>query len=268
MSRISHRVRNGLLLLACIGTNVPVDAQWRSDAPIVMDGTTEADRQVTGAWDPLSLNAAVPANALRATSTTFTTLTGWDPLIGSLTPEPTTLEIGLLLTAIPSSTNPASPSLDLNGSGARPIVHDDGTPIDSAEFVPGLPVRMLFDGTRYVMLNAVPLPCSPGYSAPNRGYCIADSSREANTFFAAALDCAANGARLCTLSEWANACFHFPDFFATVPSGEWVDHAANHESTAKIAGFGDNGTMVGQGCDFGTLSVPTGLFRYRCCTSR
>lgn len=268
----NHRGHKGGIAL-CVSLLLAVayptaSAQWNTGSRIILDGAAQEDRQVTGAWDPITEDAAIPVNALRSTATTITTISGWAPLTGMLTPGPSVLVPGMLITAVPSTSNPAAPMLDLNGSGALPIVDTDGLPLDSNTFLPGTPVRLMFEGTRYVVLNTLTLPCEPGYSAPNRAYCIADSSRAADTFFQAALDCASSGARLCTLSEWANACFHFPGFFATVPSGEWVDHAANHESTAKIAGAGDNGTVIGQGCDFGTLSVPTGLFRYRCCISR
>jgi hypothetical protein len=86
----------------------------------------------------------------------------------------------------------------------------------------------------------------------------------------AAATCTTTGARLCTFSEWTHACRVIPGFMNTVPSFEWVDHAANNATDAKRLGFGSDGSSNpdGSGCTYGGTSAPTNTARYRCCTNR
>jgi hypothetical protein len=130
---------------------------------------------------------------------------------------------------------------------------------------------MAFDGERFVVLDALPIPCPPGFSTLSRGTCIADSTSGMANFFEANLACRAQGGRLCTFGEWVAACQKDPGFFATVPVAEWVDHAANSTNSAKFVGYGDNGFNVigGSGCTFGGWTqADTGNQAIRCCKDR
>lgn len=248
--------------------SIQASGQLTLDTTLVLDGPDGGDRQVHGLATPLRHDAAMSANAMRHTTANYTVATGTSQLVGELAPPPAQIPAGMVITFVPESANSAGATLDLNGTGAYPLVKEGHLPLDSADLAPGIPVRCVFDGDAFRVLNHLPRRCPVGYTAITREYCIADSSRDTTTFYNASVRCAADGLRLCSFNEWIQACQLSPGFFSTVPSGEWVDDSANHASTAKLVGAGDNGTQIGAGCNYGSLSVPTGLFRYRCCSNR
>ncbi len=256
-------------LLCC--TAGAVWGQWNVPTTIVLDGVDAADRQVTGLAAPVQDDAAVSLDALRHLHTSFAPATGSDPLIADLVPAPTTLVPGMVITLVPASTNAAAAQLVLNGAPATPIVKRGALPLEAGDLVAGAPVRMAFDGTRFVVLDAMPLPCPSGFTALSRGTCIADSTAGEANYFDANLVCRALNARLCTFGEWVSACNRIPDFFSTVPVAEWVDHAANNTNSAKLVGHGENGSVagLGAGCIFGGWNfADTGISAIRCCTDR
>ncbi|MBL7950701.1 MAG: hypothetical protein JNM62_03175 [Flavobacteriales bacterium] len=242
-------------------------SQAELTVPLVLNGPEAQDRQIVGLELPTVPDAALSTAALRTTATGFVTVSGTLALQGALVPAPTVYTTGMLITIIPQQANSGAATLNLNGLGDRTIVKRGGLPLDSADLLPDMPMRLLFDGVRFHALGSIPLRCPPGFSAMNREYCVADSSRDTTTFYQATLRCASLGARLCTFNEWVFACQNTSGFLTTVLSAEWVDHAANHANTAKLLGVGDAASPE-IACDHGTLSVPTGLFRYRCCASR
>jgi hypothetical protein len=195
---------------------------------------------------------------------------GTDLLVGTLDPAPTAYVTGMVVTLLPIEKNRIGAQLDLNGLGAVPLLRSNGAPVDSSDLVPGSPARVVFDGTGFRMLGSIRLPCPPGYTSPARDFCIADTSQSAETFFQANMDCRFQRARLCTISEWVTACNMLPGFLPSVTDFEWVDHAANHTSNAKLIGYGSDGvsTVYAFGCRQGLHDLPSNPYRFRCCTSR
>jgi hypothetical protein len=257
----------GLVLLVLLAFG-RLHAQWELSVPLVLTGSSGTERQVAGLADPMLPDAALSAAALRHAAANTTNVAGTTQLVGELVPTPPDYATGMLVTVVPDQPNHAGATLNLNGLGDRPILKTGGAPLDSADLQPGVPMTLAYDGNNFRTLGHVPLHCPPGFSAANREYCIADSPNDTASYYNASVRCAEVGARLCTFSEWSYACLKWSTFFPTVLSGEWVDHAANHESTAKVLGYGDNGAGLGSGCTYGSLSVPGGSFRYRCCFNR
>jgi len=257
--------------MAIIGSgHIPCTAQLEIGASVVLDGAEDADRQVIGVDDPVSPDAAVGLGSARATSANYAVLSGITSLTGVLTPAPSMYTVGMVVTIVPGGPNAAAATVDLNGLGPRSIVKQGALPLDSADLAPGVPARIVYDGERFQLISSTPLPCPTGFSAANREYCIADQSQDAVPFYSAISACSTSGARLCTISEWMHACSKYQGFLATVITAEWVDHAANNATGAKVLGAGNNGEMdvPGTSCRYGGWSIPENAYRYRCCTNR
>jgi len=247
-----------------------VQAQWDVPVGIELTGATDGDRQVDGLASPFLPDAAVSVAAARATTMSYATASGTDQLVADLEPAIVTYSLGMTITLVPSNANEAGATLELNGLGAQPMVKFGGVPLDSADLPVGIPARLIYDGSRFMLLSNTSRPCPTGFYAPTSTYCIQDSSSAAITFFNAILACQNAGARLCSMGEWANACRNKTTFIGTVLSAEWVDSAANHTNDAKTvgAGWATNVPLPGVACNYGYTHIPTELYRFRCCLTR
>ncbi|MBK7384333.1 MAG: hypothetical protein IPI81_13555 [Flavobacteriales bacterium] len=246
-------------------------AQLDVPARVVMVGTAPEDRQVIGLSAPLSNGSAVSVDAARNSAVSFTPVTGGAVLAGILTPAPTAYVVGMVVSVVPSTANADSAQLDLNGLGPRPIHKAGDLPLDSADLWPGVPARMVYDGTAFRMLSTTYLPCPAGYHAGGREFCIEDSVRADTTFLVAVHECRTLDSRLCSYAEWVHACRSEPSFLGTVLDAEWVDSAANDQDGAKRVGYGGDGSTLDPefGCNRGSWAhIATGKARYRCCRNR
>ena len=259
-----------LTVLIVLSMTISVRGQLDLTRRLVLDGAQPTDRQIIGLGIPTSADAAVSVEAARATTMSYAEAFGTTVVTASLTPAPDAYTTGMMVTLLPMVTNDAGSTLDLNGLGARAIVKFGQLPLDSSDMRAGVPVRLVYDGNNFLLLNDSALPCKAGYSAYSSSTCIADSSFSAQTFHNAVVSCATTGARLCTLAEWANACRVHAPFIGTVSDYEWVDDGANNSNDAKTVGAGwVTATPVeGFGCNYGLSRAPTLSCRYRCCTSR
>jgi hypothetical protein len=260
-----------LLVLVLRCAVVPVCGQWTVPAPIVLTGADDTERQVMGLAPPSQPDAGVSLDALRHGTTTYAHAAVGAVITASLTPAPASLTPGTVITLVPNGPCPAGAQLSLNGLPPVPISRVTGAPLATGDLQADTPVRMAWTGTEFVVLDALPLPCPPGFSVLSRGTCIADSTIGTGNFFAANLACRALSARLCTFSEWSAACHGDPAFFGSVLQAEWVDHAANSTNSAKYLGYGDDGSSVigGAGCAFGGWAQSdTGTHAIRCCSDR
>lgn len=250
---------------------LPCSSQWDVPVQIQLQGTNDADRQITGLADPNSPDAAVSLDAARATTMAVATVTGTNILIGSLSPGPSTYVAGMAVTIVPVSANGPAPLLDLNGLGPVPIVKWGGVPLDSADLQPNIPARMVFDGVQFQLISTSYIACPQGFHAVSTNFCISDSTFAVGSFYTAVTQCRDMNARLCTFNEWIQACRSNPAFLPTVGVAEWVDHAANNASDAKRMGAGTNGNNVfsnDPSCEYGATNDPTINGGIRCCTRR
>lgn len=264
------RVARLLVVLSFISSEPLVAlAQLEVPGPVLLDGATNEQRQVLGLGSPQSSDAAVSVGDLRASTVSRSTATGDALLFAELFPAPPAYTPGMIVQITPEENNRPSVQIDVNGLGARPIVKWGGLPLDSADMRAGIPVRLVYDGTSFLLLGDTRLMCPPGYTSTAAAFCIEAFPHASADFFDANLQCAASGGRLCTLAEWSHACRTVPDFMSTVLDIEWVDHAANSTNYAKIMGIGDDGNNVsGTGCKYGGLRVPTNVNSFRCCADR
>lgn len=268
MSPYQGSVAAVLFSVFCSG---PLQAQWTVPVKLQFSGTTAEQRQLSGLHMPEAQDAAVGLAAERTNATSTSTTTGSQVLSAELVPAPTGYTAGMTITVIPLERHEAGASIALNGLTPQPLLARNGTPAMAGELPVGVPSRLVFDGSAFVALGPVGKACPEGYSAVGNAVCIADSSAAPRNFFEANLYCRQQQARLCSFGEWVAACRADAAFFNTVPSAEWVDHAANLNETAKTVGHGQDGTNVppGAGCNFGGYgTAATDNFRVRCCTDR
>lgn len=271
--RHGHRRNTFPGLLACAwmaSICYPACGQWELPVPLELTGTSSTDRQVTGLADPLDARDAMNLDATRTLATMMTTVSGSTAIIGALTPAPSAYSVGMVVVVVPVEPNEAGATLELNGLGPKFMVKTGGVPLAAGDLRANVPSRFIYDGERFQLISSTPLPCPAGFSSAGRSFCIADGTLAAANFFNAISGCASLGARLCTISEWSHACFRLPGFLATVTEPEWVDHAANGNTGAKLVGVGIDGDqpVLGTGCNFGGQDLPTMPHTYRCCSTR
>ena len=238
--------------------------------PIVLDGPEAVDRQVNGLGTATDPDEALSVGSVRAleASSGSATLSGtvWEVSIGNGGAPPV---VGMVLTIVPDTPNPASIALNVNGSGPYAVLGWRGDELDSACFLTGIPIRLVFTGEHYLVLDEIRSTCPTGYLTYAIGTCIEQLPRSALNFFDASSDCLATGGRLCTFAEWTAACTMIAGFMDTVDQIEWIDHASNSANYAKIIGIGDDGVSgSGTGCNYGGLRLPTTNAKYRCCIER
>lgn len=243
--------------------------QWDVPVRLILDGPAPEDRQVTGLADPTSTDAGMSVDAYRRHVVSSAQSTGGSTLVAVLDPPATSYDAGMSIYLTLSSFNSPGCSIRLNDLEDKPVVKWGGLPLDSADLIPNVPNRFVYDGERFQYMGAVLIPCPSGYSIGNNNFCIEDNVRPAATFYQAASTCRQQGGRLCSFADWLFAC---PRLFESqlTTDAEWVDSAANSANTAKTVGYGSNGTTtdLGIGCQRGTNRSPTLEAPFRCCTTR
>lgn len=245
-------------------------AQLDVPVKLILDGATTSDRQIIGLADPIAPDAGVSLDAYRRNVVTSADVSGGATLNAELFPPATSYQAGMSVFLTLATTNSAGCTIRLNDLEEKPVYKWGGLPLDSADLVPNVPNRFVYDGEGFQYLGNILIPCPSGYSIGNSNYCIADSSLTLQTFFQASTICRQRGARLCTFGEWVHAC---PMLFPTqlTADGEWVDSAANNANTAKIVGYGSTGLtvdLVDTGCRRGTHKLPSETAKFRCCMTR
>ena len=250
----------------------PLQGFSQLDMPVRMqfDGPTSEDRQVTGLGDPIQGDAAINVDAARAAVVSRATTTGTLHLVGTVQPEPFSLTPGMLVTIVPQEANEAEADLELNSSGAHPLLKWGGVPLDSADLTLGAPARFVFDGASWQLVNWNARPCPTGSVPANAGHCVDTETRGTGTYYEAVAACVDRGGRLCSFGEWASACRRDPAFLPTVTNYEWIEDASNNPNDAKVMGRGYNGpdVMEGLACEWGWTHAPLTISLYRCCYDR
>ncbi|MCB9184784.1 MAG: hypothetical protein H6591_12820 [Flavobacteriales bacterium] len=242
-------------------------AQVVVDKPLVLTGSAPAARQV------LDLDAAAqPADALDASSEQAglphwmgdASLNAWELQLPAISGPPMP---GLTVTLRATGIGSGSVSLSLNGSAPFPVLIGPGQPLDGSAVADGAVLALVFDGTSFHVTNGAAhrrRPCLQGMAQAGEHYCI-DSLQQAETgtFYEAALQCVENGKRLCTWSEWQQACNQRVQLGLGLMIGdwEWTNSAANEDLGARIVG--------NTSCTVAGVSLASDTTRsHRCCYSR
>lgn len=258
------------LLSLILAAPLPVYSQLEMPVRMQLDGPTNEDRQVTGLADPTQTDAALSVDAVRTGTVNRATTAGSLHLEGSVQPGPFVLSPGQVVTIVPQEANETGADLDLDNTGAHPLVKWGGVPLDSADLTAGTPARLVFDGVNWQLLNWNARPCPTGSKPANAGHCVDTETRGTGTYYEAVAACTDRGGRLCSFGEWSSACRRDPAFLPTVTNYEWIEDAANNPNDGKVMGRGYNGPdpMEGLACEWGWTQSPTIISLYRCCYDR
>lgn len=259
---------NARSVLLCLGiaTFPTVMAQWTTPYRLELTGADTADRQVQGLDLPLDSTAGVSVEAARTLSTNLGAALGTNALLIQLVPAPVAYAPGLRVVLVPSDTNTASVTVDINGLGPTAVFKYVDQPLDSGDLRPGIPVMLVHDGNAFQVTSQMPRSCPRGTRAFNADACIELTPRSGMSWYQANTACADRNGRLCTMWEWAAACLTSPSILPSVLAWEWVDSAANNASDAKLIGY-DSGTST-PSCLKGAWAPPTDNRPYRCCYDR
>lgn len=258
-------MKTRLTIVAWI-TCASVTAQWDVPVPMVLDGATAADRQVTGSVAPTTPDQGANALTVRQLGTTSGTASGTDALSLSLQPALLSYTPGLLLTLTPSSANTGATTLDVDGLGARQVLKFTSEPLDSADLDPGVPAMVIYDGASFQLLSATGLACPPGFLEVSCDVCVEAVPYGPASWYNAVSQCSLRGLRLCGFADWFKGCSMPGGFVNSIVEYEWLDNASNDTNHGKRVGL-LTGTTTPD-CYGGGTMIPTGSNNFRCCYSK
>ncbi len=254
-----------LILLQCLLCSA-LSAQVRIDRPIVLEGTQDAERQVTGLRPSTDATDLITADVER--SGVHRTSTGVSGVEWSLT-LPGILQDPVAGTHIVvRGPAPASGPVSVVLNGSDPIAVQIGpAQVLLAEEVPeGAMLSLVHDGQAFQVLNGSAhfrRPCPPDMVAINPLTCIEPLERPAQDFYEASLLCGGLDRRMCTWGEIHIAC-QMRDSLGLqnmIGNWEWTVSGADHDFNLRVVGQSD--CFVSTRLHGGNISSP-----YRCCYSR
>jgi hypothetical protein len=240
-------------------------AQVKVDQPVQLTGNEPAQQQVLG-LDP----ALEPSDALDAATDQRgaahwagdATGAAWVLSLDAISGPPSAGFAMVVRTAVPQSGNV---TLSVNGHGPYPVVIAPGEPLNGDALPVGTMLSLVFDGAAFQATNGVThalRPCPEGMVQVGAHFCMEPDERPEGTWFQAAMNCANAGLRLCTWSEWQQACLRRVDLGLNtmISNWEWVNNTANEDGSARVVG---NTSCSNAGTFYVTNSAAT-----RCCYSR
>ncbi|MCB0792652.1 MAG: hypothetical protein H6595_02610 [Flavobacteriales bacterium] len=221
-------------------------AQVHVDRPVLLTGATEAQHQVSGIADAVSIDDPMNSRTARVGAYRFSEAGGtaehW-----LLDPTPAwndTLPAGADLIVRVQQMNHGPVDALVNGLGPFPIVKEAGAPLDSADLVAGRMAQLVFDGTALQLVqfgrpSTAPRPCPGGSIAVDAQFCIEVQQHDTMNFRDAAVTCGELGGRLCTWGMFFTACWNATDLGITDLTGdwEWTNSTANGDGLVRIVGF-------------------------------
>jgi hypothetical protein len=259
-------MRRTSLLAFCV-LSLAATAQVRIDAPVELDGTTDADRQVEGLSDADANDEAVNARTLRDGAFRYAEVPGAGDWAVALTPAPTTLTAGTSLLVRCVNGNDGPVNITVNGLGPYALLKGAGTALVAGDVPSGSMTHMVFDGIAFQLIGGRRMairPCPPGSVAVNAQYCIEVAQHDTARFDSASIACGEVHGRLCTWGEWYAACAKAEELGLTGMIGdwEWTNSAANADTYVRVVGSGTC-TQAGTGNGY---EPPARAFR--CCYRR
>ncbi len=255
----------GLLSALCLGPTML--AQVGVDHPVRFIGPAATDRQLTGLPNDPSSSSAINARTEQSNAHRTASVgsgNSWDATVPALTgaPSPGTH----LVVLVPSAVSDGEIALTVNQAGPYPVILRPSVPLDGATLAPGAALSLVFDGTAFQVMAGIDhhrRDCADGLTAVNDQFCIEPDERAANTFFEAARACTESGLRLCTWTEWYNACALRISLGLQNMTGNWeyTDDTANEDGYVRAVG----NSSCTQGTTWSATATP---ITFRCCYSR
>lgn len=256
------------LLTGIAGLFAPlaVMAQLESPVPIVLEGSTNADRQVKGSELPTAPDHGASAEAVRSQAVQWATASGTNTLTASLTPSASIYSAGMLLSLVPGVANDTAVTLNVDGLGAVPVLKFTNEPLDSADLRPGIPVLLVFDGAAFQLISQSGIACPPGMLEVNRDVCVEATPSGPSSWYNAVSTCNLRGFRLCGWADWFKGCSMAGGFVNTIVEYEWLDNASNDNNQGKRVGLATGTTTPD--CYGGGTMIPSGSNNFRCCFNK
>lgn len=258
-----------LLHLAIFATlfTFGVKGQVQVDAPVILNGGSNADRQVTGldmTTAPASaLTAGVEASSAHRIAGAVNSGT-WNVDLPALTSPP---EAGMQILALVPEGQNGTVEILINGHGPFPLIHGPEWPVDLSEAASGTMLSMVFDGSAFHLMNGSRYErrvCPAGLVAVDDMFCAEPSDRPETGFFNAITTCGSLGLRLCGWGEFIAMCQNATALgLSGLTTGwEWTDDAVNENGTARMVGGGS--------CTGASAAVVSGSLDrgFRCCYTR
>ena len=260
-------MRSTILMLACCSA-VAVNAQVRSDGPLILNGLGSIDRQLNGLSPSLTPGDVLSAEVEQSRTHRFVNNTAGTTWQITLTTFDTPIEAGtqFMITAPTSINGPVQ--IQVGAQGPYPLFWKPGEAILGEDIPDGMIISAVFDGAVFQVLNGRAhklRECPTGMIEIGTQYCIDPEQQPQGTtdFFDAANNCALSGKRLCTWAEFAAAC---PDagilgLIAASGDYEWVDDSANEVLNVRVVRL--------LTCQFPShRSSTTSVAPSRCCYTR
>lgn len=251
-----------LLLLLCPG----LWAQVRSDKAILLEGAPATDRRIMMLADPAAESDALNAGSLQAGGYRFAAASGGDAWTVQLTPTLGTLAPGLRLLVAAPADNGGPVTLDVDGTGARPVEGAGGA-LAAGDVLAGEVVSLVYDGAAFQLISGRPLrrkPCPGGTVAVSDLYCIESVQHDTVDYPTAAVYCGSQNMQLCTWGQWYVACTQATTLGLQGMLGdwEWTNSAGNSDTQARVVG---QSTCTQAAVTTGWDSEPRS---FRCCFRR
>ena len=242
-------------------------AQVVIDRTVILTGSTDAERQVTGLEAPQigadlqTAGVEGPGQYRVAAPVTGNT---WNVDLPALS----VLQAGTQVVLRTPLTLPGAITLLLNTSGPYPVLMADGSTLDGTDLAEGLFLSLVFDGAAFRTLNGkadLPGTCSPGLVPVNRQFCIETAQHAPKNFFDAALECHADGLRLCRWGEFYMACERATELgLLQITDGwEWTNNSSNEDNSVRIVGASGQCMSAGNALASGSADRA-----FRCCSTR
>lgn len=264
--KLAQRLAVVLLSLGLVGL---CEAQVLLDKPIILEGTSDPARQVSGLRDATSEPEALNARSLQSGQYHYAEVLGGASWEASATPHVGALQTGLrLLLRVQNGTNgPAT--LNVDGLGAFNVVKDGDLPLQADDVAAGETISLVFDGAVFQLISARRIdkrPCPSGTVAVGAGatYCIEIQEHDTTDYPTAAVTCGGLNMQLCSWGQWYVACTMATELGLQNMLGnwEWTNSPANSDAQARVVG---ESTCTQAGATTGWNATPR---YFRCCFRR
>ncbi|MBK6946131.1 MAG: hypothetical protein IPH21_15890 [Flavobacteriales bacterium] len=255
------------MFLIAFGVGLNTWAQVQVDNSFLLNGSTQADRQLNGLAPTTDADRALSAaveqsGALR--SVVGVTGSNWQ-IPASVIAGP--LQPGTHF-VIAAPTNAIDPiSISVASGGTYSVLWRPGQAFLATDIEEGMMLSTVFDGTAFQVLNGRSSKlreCPTDMVEIGTQYCIDPTQQGGSTdFFDAALSCASAGKRLCTWAEFMTACQDAAVLGLSSASNdyEWMDDSANEALNVRLARLAN--------CEFpSTRPVSGPAAPSRCCYTR
>ncbi len=255
-----------IYLMVTFFIKVPV-AQVQFQDTIIFNSPLPTERLIQGVGHPELSTNATNANAIVYNKINFGTISvNGDSIDVTLSPPLASYEAGTQITFLASQVNSDSVKININGLGYVNLLKGSDH-LDSADLNIGLPVNAIFDGSSFIIISDIDKSCPQGFISVNDYYCIQVDEQPATSFWDASIYCGDRDARICTWSEWYNACQRLGASLNDMTNNwEYVDAAQNYyaASTSNI-GVKVAGEFA---CEESSSGYPQSPKSFRCCFTK